>query len=86
MDDEEVKEIKNEENILENYEVKEKLEMVDNILNQLPLKQKEVFILRQFEGLKYREISEITGKSEGALKANYFHALRKITELTDGKE
>lgn len=86
LDDDEVREMKNNENIIENYEAKEKLEIVDNVLNQLPIKQREVFILRQFEGLKYKEISEITGKSEGALKANYFHALKKITELTDGKE
>ena len=86
LDDDEVRQMRNDENIIENYEAKEKLEMIDNVLNQLPIKQREVFILRQFEGLKYKEISKITGKSEGALKANYFHALKKITELTDGKE
>jgi RNA polymerase sigma-70 factor (ECF subfamily) len=85
LDDDEVKEMSNNENIVENFEAKEKLEKIDKILNQLPIKQREVFILRRLQGLKYKEISEITGKSEGALKANYFHALKKITELTDGK-
>jgi RNA polymerase sigma-70 factor (ECF subfamily) len=85
LDDEEVREMKNSENLYEDYESKEKLSKVDEVLNELPIKQKEVFILRQFEGLKYREIAEITGKSEGALKANYFHALKKVTELINEK-
>jgi RNA polymerase sigma-70 factor (ECF subfamily) len=85
LDDEEVKEMKNDENLYEDYEAKEKVHKVDKVLEKLPIKQKEVFILKQFEGLKYREIAEITGKSEGALKANYFHALKKITELLDEK-
>ena len=86
LDDDEVREMSNGENIIRNVEAKEKLDLIDKVLSQLPVKQREVFILRQFEGLKYKEISEITGKSEGALKANYFHALKKITELTDGKD
>ncbi|MBL1212151.1 MAG: RNA polymerase sigma factor [Ignavibacteriae bacterium] len=85
LDDEEVREMKNSENLYEDYESKEKLNKVDEVLNELPIKQKEVFILKQFEGLKYREIAEITGKSEGALKANYFHALKKVTELINEK-
>ena len=85
LDDEEVREMKNNENLYEDFEAKEKVEKVDKVLDKLPIKQKEVFILKQFEGLKYREIAEITGKSEGALKANYFHALKKITELLDEK-
>ena len=53
---------------------------LDKILDKLPPKQKEVFILRNFEELSYNEISKITGKSVGGLKANYFHAIKKITE------
>lgn len=45
---------------------------------ELPEKQKLTFELRYFEDLSYREISEITGTSEGALKANYHHAQKKI--------
>mgnify|MGYP001321234916 CR=1 FL=1 len=48
---------------------------LDKILDKLPPKQKEVFILRNFEELSYNEISKITGKSVGGLKANYFHAI-----------
>ncbi len=50
---------------------------------KLPVKQREVFVMRNFDDLSYEEISSITGKSVGALKANYFHAFRKIKELME---
>ncbi len=71
---------KSTNDILDNIEAKEKLEMVDRVLQQLPSKQREIFILRNYENLTYKEISEITGKSIGALKSNYFHSMKKIIE------
>lgn len=47
---------------------------------ELPAKQRAVFTLRYFEELPYREISEITGTSEGALKASYHLAAKKIEQ------
>lgn len=44
----------------------------------LPDKQQLVFNLKYFEDLKYSEISEITDTSEGALKASYHLANKKI--------
>lgn len=82
--DEPTADFKNENDIVKNLEDKEKLERLNNVLDELPIKQKEVFILRKFDELSYEEISEITGKSIGGLKANYFHALNKIlTKLDD---
>ena len=46
----------------------------------LPDKQRTVFLMRYYEDLSYEEISEITGTSVGALKANYFHAVQRIRE------
>jgi len=46
----------------------------------LPEKQQLVFKMKYFEELKYEEISEIIGTSVGALKASYFHAVKKIEE------
>jgi RNA polymerase sigma-70 factor (ECF subfamily) len=44
----------------------------------LPPKQRNVFILRYFDEMKYSEISQITGITEGALKASYHHAYEKV--------
>jgi len=44
----------------------------------LPQKQQLVFNMKYFDELKYQEISEILETSVGALKASYFHAVKKI--------
>lgn len=48
---------------------------------KLPEKQQQVFKMKYFEELKYEEMSEILGTSVGALKASYFHAVKKIEEF-----
>ena len=50
----------------------------------LPEKQQQVFNMRYFQELKYSEISEILGTSEGALKASYHLATKKIEEFLKG--
>ncbi len=85
-DDESGFELKSNEDIVKDISNKEKLERVNSILEKVPSKQRQVFIMRNFEELSYEEISKITGKSVGGLKANYFHALKKVLELTNGKE
>lgn len=47
----------------------------------LPEKQQLVFNMKYFEELKYKEISDILGTSEGALKASYHIAVKKIEEF-----
>jgi RNA polymerase sigma factor (sigma-70 family) len=46
----------------------------------LPPKQRVVFNLRYYDEMKYEEMAKILGKSEGALKANYHHAAKKIED------
>ncbi|NJW52784.1 RNA polymerase sigma factor [Salinimicrobium sp. CDJ15-91] len=48
---------------------------------RLPQKQQQVFNMKYFQELKYKEISDILGTSEGALKASYHHATKKIEEF-----
>ncbi|MEQ9231978.1 MAG: sigma-70 family RNA polymerase sigma factor, partial [Cyclobacteriaceae bacterium] len=50
-------------------------------LLKLPDKQRLVFNMKYFEEMKFSEISEVTGTSEGALKASYHHATKKIEEF-----
>lgn len=51
---------------------------------QLPDKQRLVFNMKYFEEMKFTEISEVTGTSEGALKASYHHAVKKIEDFLNG--
>ena len=50
-------------------------------IQQLPEKQKAVFNLRYFEEMPYEEMSRVLETSEGALKASYHHAVKKIEDF-----
>ena len=50
-------------------------------IQQLPEKQRLVFNLRYYDELPYEEMSKILETSEGALKASYHHAAKKIEDF-----
>ncbi|HQX44342.1 MAG TPA: RNA polymerase sigma factor [Saprospiraceae bacterium] len=52
----------------------------------LPDKQRQVFQMRYYEVMTYKEIAEILDTSEGALKASFHHAVKKIEEYVKSKE
>ena len=52
--------------------------ILQQAIARLPQKQQLVFNMKYFDHLKYDEISDILGTSVGALKASYFHAVKKI--------
>jgi len=47
-------------------------------IQQLPEKQRIVFSLRYFDEMPYEKMSNVLDTSEGALKASYHHAAKKI--------
>lgn len=49
-------------------------------IQQLPEKQKIVFNLRYYDEMPYEEMSRVLDTSEGALKASYHHAVKKIED------
>ena len=54
--------------------------ILQKAIKRLPTKQQLVFNMKYFDQLKYKQISEILDTSEGALKASYFHAVKKIED------
>jgi RNA polymerase sigma factor (sigma-70 family) len=50
-------------------------------IQQLPEKQRVVFNLRYYDEMPYQEMSRVLDTSEGALKASYHHAAKKIEEF-----
>lgn len=79
-----------EESVIENISGKQEFGHLDGnkiqilllqAIADLPEKQAIVFQLKYFEDLKYSEMSELLNTSEGALKANFFHAKEKISEF-----
>ncbi|HXB43886.1 MAG TPA: sigma-70 family RNA polymerase sigma factor [Puia sp.] len=49
-------------------------------IQQLPEKQRAVFSLRYYDEMPYEEMSRVLETSEGALKASYHHAVKKIED------
>jgi RNA polymerase sigma factor (sigma-70 family) len=49
-------------------------------IQQLPEKQRIVFTLRYYDEMPYEQMSKVLGTSEGALKASYHHAVKKIED------
>ena len=46
----------------------------------LPNKQRIVFNMKYYENMKYEDMKDVLETSVGALKASYFHAVKKIEE------
>lgn len=53
---------------------------LQNAINSLPPRQKQVFLLKYYDEMPYSEISSVLDTSEGSLKASYHHAVKKITK------
>lgn len=58
-------------------------EEVRAFLDLLPEEQREVFLLREFQGLNYDQIAEITQRPVGTLKSQMFLAVRKLRTIME---
>jgi len=54
---------------------------LEQAIQQLPEKQRFVFMLRYFEEHNYEKIAAITGTTVGGAKANFHQALKKMEEI-----
>lgn len=50
-------------------------------LNQLPPEQRIVVIMKEYEGLKFREIADILDEPENTVKSRLYYGLRKLRQL-----
>ena len=60
--------------------------MLQEAISQLPEVQRAVFNLRYYDEMKYSEMSAMLNTSEGALKASYHIAVKKITEFFNARD
>jgi RNA polymerase sigma-70 factor (ECF subfamily) len=58
----------------------------EHAINKLPERQQMVFRMRYFDELSYKEMADMLEVSEGALKASFHHAARKIGEELKAKQ
>lgn len=64
-----------------NLERKERQRWVTQAVNSLPLKQRTVVILHEFEGLTHPEIASILNCSEGTVRSRLHYARHKLKRL-----
>ena len=57
-----------------NVNTKELKEILENALAKLPEQQRQLILLRDYEGYSYNEIGEITGLNETQVKVYIFRA------------
>ncbi len=59
--------------------------LLERALQSLPEEQREVFILREYSGIAFKDIAEVTGVSENTVKSRMRYALeglrRRLAEL-----
>ena len=60
--------------------------MLQEAVAKLPDVQRTVFVMKYFDNKKYSEMSKILQTSEGALKASYHLAVKKITEYFESND
>jgi RNA polymerase sigma-70 factor (ECF subfamily) len=59
---------------------KDRIELVKQLLDRLPEKQRSCMQLRDFEGKPYKEIAEVLGMTEEQVKVNIFRARQTIKQ------
>lgn len=55
--------------------------LLQHAIDSLPDKQKQVFIMRYYDEMKYEDMEAILGTSTGALKASFHHAVKKVEQF-----
>jgi RNA polymerase sigma factor (sigma-70 family) len=59
----------------------EELQLLNEAMDRLPEDKREILLLSKFQDKKYKEIGEILGCSEGAVKVKVFRALQDLKEV-----
>lgn len=77
-DDVEEIEIESPDNIENDYDNKEMKEIIINELNKMAIEQREVFILKEYGGLSYKEIAGLMKIDEEIVKSRLFKIRQKL--------
>ncbi|HET55539.1 MAG TPA: sigma-70 family RNA polymerase sigma factor [Ignavibacteria bacterium] len=68
----------NENSVPEDYEMKEIKELLQIELDDLPDEQREVYLLKEYGQLSYKEISGTLGIDEGLIKSRLYKTRQKL--------
>jgi RNA polymerase sigma-70 factor (ECF subfamily) len=61
-------------------------EMIRDALEELPAEAREVLVLREFEGLSYREIAVVASVPLGTVMSRLTRARRRLVQILTGRQ
>lgn len=67
-------------NIPRDLEHKERFEYTQKLLEHLSAQQRDIVIMRMWDGLSHREIAEVLGLTEGNVKVIFSRSLQKLQQ------
>ena len=68
------------ENIEYQYELKEMKNLILNELESISIEQKEIFLLKEYGGLSYKEIAKISKIDENLVKSRLYKTRQKLID------
>ena len=77
-------EISNDESVIDILEKNETRKAVKTAVDNLPVLQRETIILKYYNHLKIKEISEITGNNESTIKSRIFSGIKNLKKSMGG--
>ena len=63
------------------YQKDEELQMLSMAMDRLPEDKREILLLSKYQEKRYKEIGDILGCSEGAVKVKVFRALQELKDV-----
>lgn len=70
-----------DDQVVSTTEASEIQDQIKQAIEKLPLRQRQVFVLRYYQDLPLREIGDILGLRIGTVKAQLFNSTRKLRQL-----
>ncbi|MDW7694244.1 RNA polymerase sigma factor [Flammeovirgaceae bacterium SG7u.111] len=68
-------------NVVDTISDQDDIDLLNKSLGMLPQDKREILVLSKYQGLKYKEIGEITGDSVGNVKVKVFRALKELKKI-----
>jgi len=65
----------------EQTQKEEEMQFLQIALSRLDIEKREILVLNRFQGLKYKDIAELYGCTEGAIKVRAFRALEELKNI-----
>ena len=67
-----------DDDLVAEFKVKSEFAEIHTALQKISPRQREIILLRIWEGLKFREVAEIVGKSEAAVKMDFARGIQNL--------